>query len=118
LESGNTHYANAVPVNNIIGHGGAFILFDKGHLSFEDYRGYINHLEDTVGLNSFTPEQKVKVYKIVDRCTEYIMHNDNLRSRLLAKTLSWAIRNRTNVFPYLDKWFKSRVRNWIFGPKK
>jgi hypothetical protein len=118
LESGNTHYANGVPVNNIIGHGGSYILFDKGYISFEDYRGYINHLEDTVGLNSLTPEQKIKVYKIVNSCTKYIMHNDNLRSRLLAKTMSWAIKNRLMLFPYLDKWFKSRVRNWIFGPKK
>jgi hypothetical protein len=118
LESGNTHYANNVPVNNIIGHGGSYILFDKGYLSFEDYRGYINHLEDTVGLNSLTPEQKIKVYKIVNSCTKYIMHNDNLTSRLLAKTMSWAIENRLMLFPYLDKWFKSRVRNWIFGPKK
>jgi hypothetical protein len=118
LENGNTHYANNVPVNNIIGHGGAFILFDKGYLSFEDYRGYINHLEDTVGLNSFTSEQKVKVYKIVNSCTKYIMHNNNLRSKLLANVMSWAIRNRTTLFPYVDKWFKSRIRNWIFVTKK
>ena len=118
LESGNTHYANNVPVNNIIGHGGAFVLFDEGYLSFEDYRGYINYLDDTVGLNSLTPEQRTKIYKIVNSCTKYIMYNDNLTSRVLAKVMSWAIENRTMLFPYVDKWFKSRIRNWIFGPKK
>ena len=118
FESGNSHYANGVPVNNMVGHGGTYILYKNGYISKEDYLGYIYHLENTVGLNTLTQDQKSRVYSIVFRLTNYIQHSNNIISWLLAKTLAWAIKHRTTLYPYLDKWFKSRVRNWIVGTKK
>jgi hypothetical protein len=115
FESGNSHYANGVPVNNMVGHGGTHVLLQKGYISEEDYKGYIYHLENTTGLNSLTQEHKAKVFKIVFVLTKYILENNNLRSRLLAKVLGWAIKNRTTLYPYVEKWFNSRTRNWIFG---
>jgi hypothetical protein len=114
FESGNSHYANGVPVSNMVGHGGTYVLFQKGYISEEDYKGYIYHLENTVGLNSLTQAQKAKVFRIVSVLTKYILENNNLRSKLLAKAMGWAIKHRTTLYPYLEKWFKSRIRNWIF----
>jgi hypothetical protein len=114
FKDGNSHYANGVPVSNMVGHGGTYVLFQKGYISEEDYKGYIYHLENTVGLNSLTQSQKAKVFRIIFAATKYILNNNNLRSRLLANALGWAIKNRTTLYPYLEKWFKSRIRNWIF----
>jgi hypothetical protein len=90
----------------------------KGFINEEQYRGYITHLENTVGLNALSQEHKARVFNIVNKLTEYIMNHDNFRSKLLAKAMSWGIKNRETVYPYLEKWLKSRVRNMIFGRKQ
>jgi hypothetical protein len=118
FETGNSHYANGVPVSNMVGHGGTYVLMQKGFITEEEYKGYIYHLENTVGLNSLSQEQKAKVFKIVFKLSKYILNNDNLQSRMLARLMSWAIRNRTTLYPYMEKWFKSRIRNIIFGRNK
>jgi hypothetical protein len=114
FETGNSHYANGVPVSNMVGHGGTYVLMQKGYITEEEYQGYIYHLENTVGLNSLSQEQKAKVFNIVFKLSKYILNNNNLQSRLLAHIMGWAIRNRTTLYPYMEKWFKSRIRNWIF----
>lgn len=118
FETGNSHYANGVKVSNMVGTGNTYVLFMKGYLDNESYLGYIYHLENTVGLNALTQEQKSLIFNIVSWMSNYVLHNSNIRSHLLAKFMSWAIRNRTTLYPYLEKWFKSRLRNFIFGKKK
>ena len=118
FETGNSHYANGVKVSNIVGTGNTYVLFMKGYLDEESYLGYIYHLENTVGLNALTQEQKAAVFNIVSWMSNYVLRNNNLRSYLLAKCMSWAIRNRTTLYPYLEKWFKSRLRSFILGKKK
>jgi len=118
FETGNSHYANGVKVSNMVGTGNTYVLFMKGYLDKESYLGYIYHLENTVGLNALTQEQKARIFKIVSWMSNYVLHNNNIRSWMLAKTMSWAIRNRTTLYPYIEKWFKSRLRNFVFGNKK
>ena len=118
FETGNSHYANGVKVSNIVGTGNTYVLFMKGYLDKESYLGYIYHLENTVGLNALTQEQKAVIFNIVSWMSSYVLRNNNLRSYLLAKCMSWAIRNRTTLYPYLEKWFKSRLRSFIVGKKK
>lgn len=114
FETGNSHYANGVPVNNMVGHGGTYVLLQKGYINEEDYKGYIYHLENTYGLNKLEKEHKAKIFKIVFALTKYILNNNNLRSFILAKLMAWGIKHRTKLYPYLNKWFNSRIRNWIF----
>jgi hypothetical protein len=118
FETGNSHFANGLPVSNMVGTGGMYILYMKGYITEEQYKGYVYHLENTVGLNALSQEHKARVFNIAYKLTKYIMENDNIRSKLLAKTLSWAIRNRETVYPYLEKWLNSRIRNMIFGRKQ
>jgi hypothetical protein len=118
FETGNSHYANGVPVSNMVGHGGTYVLMQKGFITEEEYQGYIYHLENTAGLNSLSQEQKAKVFNIVFKLSKYILNNDNLQSRIIAHVMGWAIRNRTTLYPYMEKWFKSRIRKWLFGSKK
>ena len=118
FETGNSHYANGVKVSNIVGTGNTYVLFMKGYLDKESYLGYIYHLENTVGLNALTQEQKAMIFNIVSWMSNYVLRNNSLRSYLLAKCMSWAIRNRTTLYPYLEKWFKSRLRSFIVGKKK
>ena len=115
FETGNSHYANGVRVSNMVGTGNTYVLYMKGYLSKEDYLGYIYHLENTVGLNAVTQEQKARMYKIISKLSNYVLYNNNLSGRLLGRLLSFGLKHRTTLHPYLDKWFKSRVRRWIFG---
>jgi hypothetical protein len=114
FETGNSHYANGVKVSNMVGNGNTYVLFMKGYLDKESYLGYIYHLENTVGLNALTQEQKARIYNIVSWMSNYVLHNNNVRSWILAKTIAWAIRNRTTLYPYIDCWFKSKLRRWLF----
>jgi hypothetical protein len=118
FESGNSHFANGLPVSNIVGTGNMYVLFMKGYISEEHYKGYVYHLENTVGLNALSKEHKARIFNIAYIMTKYILENDNFRSKLMAKAMSWGIRNRETLYPYLEKWFKSRLRNFIFGRKK
>lgn len=118
LKGGNTHYANGLPVNNIIGHGSIFPLLSKGLITEEDYYGYIYNLDNADSLNTFTQEQKARLFKFVAGFSKYVLENDNLRSRILAKLMAWGIKNRAKVHPYLAKWFHSRLRKFIIRPKK
>ena len=99
----------------MVGTGNTYVLYMKGYLSKEDYLGYIYHLENTVGLNAVTQEQKARMYKIISKLSNYVLYNNNLSGRLLGRLLSFGLKHRTTLHPYLDKWFKSRVRRWIFG---
>ena len=118
FESGNSHYANGVRVSNMVGTGNLYVLVMKGFLDKESYLAYTYHLENTVGLNALTQEQKAKVFFVVRWIGDYVLHHDNLRSRYLAKLVALAVRNRNTLYPWLEKWFKSRLRNWLFGGKK
>jgi hypothetical protein len=61
-----------------------------------------------------TPEQQALIFNYTLKLTNYVLHNNNIRSILLGRLLSWALRNRDTLYPYLDRWFKSRLRRWIF----
>ena len=115
FETGNSHYANGIKVSNMVGTGNTYVLFMKGYLDKEDYLGYIYHLENTVGLNAVTQEQKARIYNIMSTLSNYVLHNDNIRSKMLARLMAWGLKNRNTLYPYINKWFKSRVRRWIFG---
>jgi hypothetical protein len=117
FETGNSHFANGLPVSNMVETGGTYILLMKGLITKEEYEGYIYHLENTVGLNALEQEHKAKIFKIVLGMSKYILQNDNIRSKMLAKFMSWGIRNRERLYPYLEKWLKSKVRKFIFGRK-
>jgi hypothetical protein len=118
LETGTSHFANGIAVSNMVGHGSIYALLLKGYINQEDYFGYIYPAETAPRLNSLTQEQKVRLFNFFAAASRYILDNNNLRSKLLAKVLGWAIKNRDTLQPYSEKWFKSRIRNYIFGPKK
>jgi hypothetical protein len=111
LETGESHYANGVRVNNIVKTGGTYALVYKGFLDHTTYEGHVHNVEN----QSVDAERQTLIFNYTLKLTNYILHNDNLRSRLLGQLLSYALRNRDTLYPYLDKWFKSRVRRWIFG---
>lgn len=111
LETGESHWANGVRVSNIVKTGGAYALVYKGFL---DKSVYENHVYNTEN-KSVSPEQQTLIFNYTLKLTNYILHNDNVRSRALGHVLAWAIKNREAIYPYLDRWFKSRVRRWLLG---
>ncbi len=111
LETGESHYANGVRVNNIVKTGGAYSLVYKGFLDQETYERHVYNTEN----QSVNPEQQALIFNYTLKLTNYILHNDNFRSRVLGRALSWAIRNRDTLYPYIAAWFKSPVRRWLLG---
>ena len=110
LETGKSHYANGVRVSNIVKTGGSYILVQKGFLDQATYENYVHNLEN----QNVSPEQQILIFNYMIKLTNYVLHNDSIRSILLGRLLSWALRNRNTLYPYLDSWFKSRLRRWIF----
>ena len=110
LATGESHYANGVRVNNIVKTGGTYALVYRGFLDQATYENHVYNEEN----QTVSPEQQALIFNYTLKLTNYVLHNNNIRSILLGQILSWALRNRTTLYPYIDRWFKSRLRGWIF----
>jgi hypothetical protein len=110
LETGESHYANSVRVSNIVKTGGSYILVQKGFLDQATYENYVHNLEN----QNVSPAQQILIFNYMLKLTNYILQNNNICSKILGKLLAWALKNRDSVYPYLNRWFKSRLRQWIF----
>jgi hypothetical protein len=110
LATGESHYANGVRVNNIVKTGGTYALVYRGFLDQAAYESHVYNEEN----QTVSPEQQALIFNYTLKLTNYVLHNNNIRSILLGRLLSWALRNRDTLYPYLDRWFKSRLRRWIF----
>ena len=110
LETGESHYANGVRVNNIVKTGGTYALVYKGFLDQDSYENHVYNEEN----QTVSPEQQTLIFNYTLKLTNYVLQNNNIRSKLLGRFLSWALRNRDTLYPYLDRWFKSKLRRWIF----
>ena len=110
LATGESHYANGVRVNNIVKTGGTYALVYRGFLDQASYESHVYNEENQI----VSPEQQALIFNYTLKLTNYVLHNDNIRSILLGRLLSWALRNRDTLYPYIDRWFKSKLRGWIF----
>lgn len=110
LETGESHYANGVRVNNIVKTGGTYALVYKGFLDQAAYESHVYNEEN----QTVDPEQQTLVFNYTLKLTNYVLRNNNIRSKLLGRFLSWALRNRDTLYPYIDRWFKSKLRRWLF----
>lgn len=110
LETGESHYANGVRVNNIVKTGGTYALVYKGFLDKAVYESHVYNKEN----QTVSPEQQALIFNYTLKLTDYVLRNNNVRSILLGRLLSWALRNRDTLYPYIDRWFKSRLRRWLF----
>lgn len=111
LETGESHYANGARVNNIVKTGGTYALVYKGFVDQTSYESHVYNQEN----QSVNAERQILIFNYTLKLTNYVLHNNNLSSRLLGRLLAWALRNRETLYPYVDKWLNSRVRRWIFG---
>jgi hypothetical protein len=112
LETGESHYANGIRVNNIIKTGTAYVLLHKGYLSQAAYENYVYNTAN----KAFAPEKQVRIFNALHKISRYILDNDTWKSRLLARAVAWAITNRSTVEPIV-KWIGDhpRIRNLLFG---
>ena len=112
LETGESHYANGIRVNNIIKTGTAYVLLHKGYLSKDAYENYVYNTAN----KAFAPEKQVRIFNALHKISRYILDNDTWKSRLLARAVAWGITNRSIVEPIV-KWIGDhpRIRNLLFG---
>jgi hypothetical protein len=110
LETGESHYANGVRVNNIVKTGGTYALVYKGYLDQVAYESHVYNAEN----QTVSPDQQALIFNYTLKLTNYVLHNDNIRSKILGRLLSWALRNRDTLYPYVNRWFESRLRRWLF----
>ena len=113
FETGETHFANGVKVNNIIKTGTIYVLHYKGFLDYDNYLGFARNEE----FDAMPSEHRLILYKIMYVLTNYVLLNDNILSRTIGRLMAAAIRNRSTVKPLLDKWFQSKLRKLVFGKK-
>lgn len=113
LETGESHYANGVRVNNIVKTGGTYALVYRGFLDKTVYESHVYNEEN----QTVSPEQQALIFNYTLKLTNYVLHNNNVRSKMLGRLLSWALRNRDTLYPYIDRWFKSDLRRWLFRKK-
>lgn len=111
LETGESHYANGVRVNNIVKTGGTYALVYKGFLDQASYESHVYNEEN----QTVSPEQQTLIFNYTLKLTNYVLHNNNVRSKILGRLLSWALRNRETLYPCISAWFRSPVRRWLFG---
>ena len=113
LETGESHYANGIRVNNIVKNGGTFVLVYKGLLSQEAYQDHIwNETNSTV-----SPAARQRFFLYTYKLATYVLENDNFKSRMLGRAMSWAVNNRSSLEPIAQWWFKSSIRKLIFGKR-
>ena len=112
LETGESHYANGIRVNNIVKTGTAYVLLHKGYLSQDAYENYVYNTAN----QEFAPDRQVRIFNILHNISRYILDNDTWKSRLLARVVAWAITNRSTMEPIV-KWIGDhpRIRNLLFG---
>jgi len=112
LETGESHYANGIRVNNIIKTGTAYVLLHKGYLSQAAYENYVYNTAN----KAFAPEKQVRIFNALHKISRYILDNDTWKSRLLARAVAWGITNRSTMEPIV-KWISDhpRIRNLLFG---
>jgi hypothetical protein len=112
LETGESHYANGIRVNNIIKTGTAYVLLHKGYLSKAAYENYVYNTAN----KAFAPEKQVRIFNALHKISRYILDNDTWKSRLLARAVAWGITNRSTMEPIV-KWIGDhpRIRNLLFG---
>lgn len=95
FEKGNSHYANGVKVNNIIGTGNTYVFCYKNFLSAEDF--YKHVVSSDRRTNS--KEQLKFYYNTFKKITDYVLYNDTLLSKLVGHMFAHQVRHRKFYLP-------------------
>jgi hypothetical protein len=111
LETGESHYANGIRVNNIVKNGGTFVLVYKGLLSQDAYQ---NHIWNEANV-TISPAARRRFFMYTHKLATYVLENDNFKGRILGRTMTWAVNNRSSLEPIARWWFNSSIRKIIFG---
>ena len=113
LETGESHYANGVKVNNIVKNGGTYVLVYKGLISESAYWNHVwNESNSTV-----SPAAQQRFFHYTHKLATYVLENDTVASRLVGRAMAWAVNNRSTLEPIAMRWFNSRLRKLILGRK-
>lgn len=111
LETGESHYANDVPVNNIVRNGGIYVLVYKGLLDQETYDNYVYNPD-----NQAMPAHVQRWFANgTYRVAKYISENNTVTSQAVAKAVVWAVKHRGVFERPIRAWVRSPLRNAIFN---
>lgn len=111
LETGESHYANDIPVSNIVKNGGAWVLFMKGHI---DNHVYIDMVRNERN-QQFDPVFQSRFFNTINKLSDFVIRNDNVCGRTVGKLMARGFENRHKIEPVLFKWVNSPIRKKIFG---
>jgi hypothetical protein len=95
FEKGNSHYANGIKVNNIVGTGNTYVFCYKNFLSTEDF--YKHMVSPDRRTNS--KDQLLFYYNKFKKITDYVLYNDTLLSKLVGHVFAHQLRNRKFYLP-------------------
>jgi hypothetical protein len=109
LETGESHYANGIRVNNIVKTGGAWALVYKGLMDIETYESWVYNPR-----NQQMPAHVQRAFfNSLYAITKYVLANDTTTSRAVGRAVAWGIKNQSRIEKPLVWWLNSSVRNYI-----
>lgn len=111
LEEGESHYANGVPVSNIVKNGGAWVLYLKGYIDNEVYCDIARNPEN----HQFDPVFQTRFFNAVNSLSDFVAKNDNICGHAIGKMMAHGFRNRHRIEPLLRKWVNSPIRRKVFA---
>lgn len=109
LETGESHYANGVRVNNIVKTGGAWTLVYKGLMDKSTYESWVYNPR-----NQQMPAHVQRAFfNSLYTITKYVLENNTVTSRAVGKAVAWGIKNQSRIERPLVWWLNSGIRNYI-----
>jgi hypothetical protein len=95
FEKGNSHYANGIKVNNIVGTGNTYVFCYKNFLSTEDFYKHMTSPDRRIN----SKDQLLFYYNKFKKITDYVLYNDTLLSKLVGHLFAHQLRNRKFYLP-------------------
>lgn len=105
LETGHTHFANGIPVDNIVGNGGTYILYYLGLIDYETYSAHARNTERA----DYSPQMKVFYRKFLNLLGNYVLTHDNWLSKKMLEVGVYSLTNKSKTYGRWHKFAKSPV---------
>ena len=112
LESGESHYANGVPVNNIIKNGTVHVFVQQGVIDQQTYEDYVYSQEAM----NMPPHVKRIFFKGAYVLSNHVAKNPkSLSSKLIIKVVKFGFEHRVGLSRAMSAWINNPVRRFVIG---
>lgn len=105
LQGGHTHFANGVPVDNIVGNGGSYVAYYLGAIDFDTYNSHARNIERSTQ----SVEMKVFYRKFLNLLGNYVLAHDNWISKKILQLGVYSLTHRSQVLGHWHSFANSPI---------